>query len=144
MEKKSPSTQVLIDTGVGRTVSKLRKCEEESVREAACTVYNKWKLVLERRVELSSNKIIVKSDLETERLRETSRKFIKGSLPVSCNQPEVAQRIEQEIFYSCKRLVNSRYRRVSRKVVFALKNSENKSKTFSSSLEIKQLVDQQN
>ena len=26
-------------------------------------MYNKWKLVLERRVELSSNKIIVKSDL---------------------------------------------------------------------------------
>ena len=59
---KNPSTEVLIDTGIGKTVRRLRKDRNPALSQIAEQCYTKWKLVLERRIELSHNKIEVKCD----------------------------------------------------------------------------------
>jgi len=71
----------------------------------------------------------VKSDLETERLRSCSRKFLLKSLESNqINNPkETAALFEKYIYKSSNRLVGKEYRRHSRKVVFALKKEEYKS-----------------
>jgi len=138
--RKSPSTQVLVDTGIGRTVRSLRKSSEGEVKSLAEECYKKWKLILERRVELSSKKIEVQSDKETTRLREASTKFLASSLgPGVPSRDKTAVRLEKEIYRAANNLVSSGYRRLSRRVIFALKSPENQTNQLNRE-EIKALV----
>jgi len=129
LSSKSPSTQTLIDTGIGKTVNRLRKDSDTNVSLAAEQLYIQWKQLLETRVEKSNNTIEVKSDLETERLRSCSTKFLLKSLESNQikNPKETAARLEKYIYKSSNRLVGKEYRRHSRKVVFALKKEDYKS-----------------
>jgi len=139
---KSPSTKIIIDTAIGKAVRKLKKDEDSTVRALAEKVFLKWKALLEKRVDTSANRITVKSDEDTERLRESSKKFILASLPSglsSDDRTKAACRIEEEVFHQSNRLVHFKYRRLSRRVVFALKR-EYQAKSFTRK-EIRQLVE---
>lgn len=65
---KNPSKEVLIKIGIGKTVRRLSKTGDESdkeitlLREFSDKVYRKWRNELERKIELKSNPITVKSD----------------------------------------------------------------------------------
>jgi len=140
---KNPSTEVLIDTGIGKTVRRLRKDSNPALSEIAEQCYTKWKLVLERRIELSHNKIEVKCDKETERLRSSSRSFLLTALPaVTADRKLVAQNFEKEIFAASKKLVNNSYRRLSRKVIFGLKKDQARAAELADSEQIRAFVDQ--
>jgi hypothetical protein len=130
---KSPGTQILIETGIGKTVNRLRKDTDTSISIAAEQLYIQWKQLLETRVEKSQQNIEVKSDLETERLRTSSNRFLQKSLETNQirDSKETAALIEKHIYKTSNRLVGKDYRRLSRKVVFALKREEYKNATIS-------------
>jgi DNA gyrase/topoisomerase IV subunit B len=130
---KSPGTQILIETGIGKTVNRLRKDTDTSISIAAEQLYIQWKQLLETRVEKSQQNIEVKSDLETERLRTCSNRFLQKSLEANLirDSKETAALIEKHIYKTSNRLVGKDYRRLSRKVVFALKREEYKNATIS-------------
>ena len=60
--EKQPSTELLETTGIGRTVRRLSKEGEGEVKKVATEVYITWKQAVEKRVELSHNKIEVACD----------------------------------------------------------------------------------
>ena len=64
---KKPSKEVLIKVGIGKTVRRLRGREEDSdsyaeIKKLSDKVYRKWRSELERKIELKSNPVTVKSD----------------------------------------------------------------------------------
>ena len=65
---KNPSKEVLIKTGIGKTVRNLRKIGDpadrkiKEIQKLSDKVYKKWRSELERKVELKHNPITVKSD----------------------------------------------------------------------------------
>lgn len=126
LNQKSPATQILIDTAIGKTVNRLRKSQNSEVAESAEILYNNWKQILERRVELSSTKIEVKFDRETERVRSASRKFIETSLNNNQvrNCKQIAEEFEKQVYLTSNKRVGKVYRKLSRKLVFELKNQK--------------------
>lgn len=154
LRHKKPSKEVLIKVGIGRTVRKLSKdpCEnvetdpcQAKLRKLSYKIYKAWKGELERKVELQRNKVTVQSDKETERLRSAAVGFIITSIERNDKEKKsehrsISEEIEKEIFSQCKCLVNSQYRRLSRKIVFGLKGEELCSKVVSSALPISELV----
>ena len=59
--EKRPSTKLLEETRIGRTVRRLSEGEGEVARLAS-RLYKRWKREVERRVELSHTRIEVRSD----------------------------------------------------------------------------------
>lgn len=145
LSAKRPCKDTLVQVGIGRTIKNLSKKDSDpEIREAAEVVYQAWKRELERRIELAGQKIPVRSDLETERLRGSSRKFLLSALTARKikDAEEVARAAEEEIFIKSNKLVGKNYRRLSRKVIFHLKSLQ--STTHSENLTtrtIKTLVD---
>jgi len=155
---KNPSKEVLIQVGIGRTVRKLRKelpdegeSDEKQIKVAKLSekVYRKWRHELERKVELKHNPIRVKCDQETERLRSAAVKFIlatfedSGSEPTS-NKEEIqslSESLEVELFNCSNKLVNTKYRRLSRKVIFALKSENCRAELLLKEISVKDFVD---
>lgn len=92
--------------------------------------------MIERRVELSTKMHEgsgVDYDQETIRLRDKSLQFLREAIllasrgndcPSPCSE-EVIQKIERHVFERMsKKLLNARYKRIIRKVVFALRHNE--------------------
>ena len=78
----NPSTKVLKDTCIGRSVNKLRKCKHQSVRELSRLIVKKWKkLVVEENTQKES--IDVQCDATTEMSRCKARKLICDSLNIN-------------------------------------------------------------
>jgi len=124
--EKRPSTELLESTGIGRTVKKLSREGEGEVRSAASKVYRSWKDTVERRVELSHTKIEVRCDKETESRRSSAVRLVTTALTRSLDcsaqrREELAREVEKEVFTACNNLVGSRYRKLTRKVVFGLR-----------------------
>jgi len=153
LKNKKPSKEVLVKVGIGKTVKKLGKESGESaesdpkqakLRRLSYKVYKAWKSELERKVELQRNKVTVRCDKETERLRTAAVEFLLTSIERNkenkSDHREISEKIEREIFSQSKYLVNSQYRKLSRKIVFGLKNPDLCSKVVSSSLPIPELV----
>jgi len=153
LKSKKPSKEVLVKVGIGKTVKKLSKDFGETeetdpnqarLRRLSYKVYKAWKTELERKVELQRNKVTVQSDKETERLRTKAVEFLLTSIERNkenkSEHREISEKIESEIFSQSKCLVNSQYRKLSRKIVFGLKNQELCSKVVSSNLPIPELV----
>lgn len=154
LKNKKPSKEVLVKVGIGRTVKKLGKDPNESaeenpnqvkLRKLSYKIYKAWKAELERKVELKRHKVTVKCDKETERLRKAAVAFIIASIEGNDteNKPEhrkISENIEREIFSRSRCLVNSQYRKLSRRIVFGLKDKELCSKILSSALPIADLV----
>lgn len=155
LKNKKPSKEVLIKVGIGRTVRKLSKSDPGAtgatdpslakLRKLSYKIYKAWKSELERKVELQRNKVTVQSDKETERLRSAAVGFIVTSIEKNDKDKKsehrnISEKIEREIFSQSKCLVNSQYRKLSRKIVFALKGEDLCSKVVSSALPISELV----
>jgi len=154
LKNKKPSKEVLVKVGIGKTVKKLGKdsgksadsdSKEAKLRRLSYKVYKAWKSELERKVELQRNKVTVQCDKETERLRTAAVEFLLTSIERNDKENksehrEISEKIEREIFSQSKCLVNSQYRKLSRKIVFGLKNPDLCSKVVSSSLPIAELV----
>jgi len=154
LKNKKPSKEVLVKVGIGRTVRKLSKDpgasgetdpSQTKLRKLSYRIYKAWKSELERKVELQRNKVTVQSDKETERLRSAAVGFIVTSIEKNDKDKKsehriISEKIEREIFSQSKCLVNSQYRKLSRKIVFALKGEDLCSKVVSSALPISELV----
>jgi len=150
---KNPSKEVLIQVGIGKTVRKLRKEVEAGSDDKLITVaklsekvYRKWRNELERKVELKHNPVRVKCDQETERLRSAAVKFILAALQDSEKQSvneekqSLSERLELELFNQSNKLVNSFYRRLSRKVIFALKSEICRTELLKRKVSVKDFV----
>jgi len=160
LHQKNPSKEVLIKVGIGKTVNILRRGFEESegeernLKKLSLKVYKKWKNELERKVELKSNPIDVQCDKETERLRDSATKFLssalgdcgRGSDSASSNSADsqthhtLSEKLEFEIFRQSSRLVNSKYRKLSRKVIFGLKSDSRKDQLLGQKLSVGEFV----
>lgn len=135
---KNPSTALLGEVGIGKTIRKLSKLEKEEVEgeggaeviQLAKIVYRKWKETVERRVVLSNTKITVRSDKETETRRSAAVSLLEVSLLKDCDssstgkRKKLARNVENEIFSVCNKLINNQYRRLTRKVVFGLRDAK--------------------
>ena len=115
LSAKQPSTQIIISTGIGKTIKKLTKSSDSELANAAQLVKSNWKSLVERRVELSlGNKTEVATDLETQTIREKARAlFFKSYREVKL---ETLQNLEKKFFSHFKPCIGVRYRRAIRKV----------------------------
>lgn len=125
LDKKIPSREVLKLTKIGRTVMKLRKHKDKDVAELSEKVTNKW--LRHYTAKLTQPSLDVKCDHETEQIRSSGRKHLRKALQSSSEVEDVdgiARSIEREVFVRHKNLVNLRYRRTLRKLIFVLKDQE--------------------
>ena len=122
LKSMNPSTKVLQDTCIGRSVNKLRNCEHQSVRELSRLIVKKWKkLVVEENTQKES--IDVQCDAKTEMSRCKARKLICDSLNISLPDPWT-EILEKTLFLECNKKISNKYKRSVRSVVFLLKNDD--------------------
>jgi hypothetical protein len=127
---KSPSTKIIIDTGIGKTVRKLSKSKsvDPGIAAEARVVYKKWRAAVERRVSLEERgPVDVLCDLPTTTRREKCRSLLKEALGGCSEVAEsfregIVNKTEKELFDQCKHLVRDEYRRRTRKLYFALRH----------------------
>ena len=112
---KKPSTKLIIETGIGRTVRRLSK---ES--EAARKVYDLWRSEVEKRESLKERgPIDVSCDADTNAWRSRAKRMI-GDAGVT--GADVQSDLEKNLFDATRHLINSTYRRTVRRMVFACKH----------------------
>ena len=102
--EKQPSTELLETTGIGRTVRRLSKEAEGEVKKVATEVYITWKQAVEKRVELSHNKIEVACDKVRENFSlHTTRFFlpleVHSSLQILMNKVMHRQIDTRTVFF---------------------------------------------
>ena len=78
-------------------------------------------------------------------MRNSAIKFIASSLtetgPESAEvDQELSEKLEAEIFRQSNKLVNNKYRKLSRKVIFALKNDLDRSELHQQKISVKDFV----
>ncbi|XP_048760558.1 transcription elongation factor A N-terminal and central domain-containing protein 2-like [Ostrea edulis] len=138
LEKKIPPRKILLETKIGNVINKLRKHDNEEVRQHARRVYVKWKThFVEHR---DRPQIEVQCDLKTEKTRKAGRKFISEALAVPTDRglPEI---IEREVFLINNRFLSGHYKKTMRNMWFKLKNDQTvKDQVLSSSLSVKEFV----
>jgi len=148
---KNPSKEILIKVGIGKTVRRLSRGgdgsddKREEVERLSDKVYRKWRYELERKIVLRSTPITVKSDKETERLRESSVKFLRSALikeESQAGRDSLCRGLEVEIFNQSQKLVNNSYRKLSRKVIFGLQSQDRRSDLVSGRVSIREFVSQ--
>lgn len=118
--KKRPSKEVLISTKIGHIVHKLCKHSNSEVSKKAKYLFEDWKTYVLSKMNRPT--IIVRSDLQTEKFRETAKKLLAEAFNKK-KSSKLVNLLEKEIFHLCKRLINANYRRTVRKVVFTLKHN---------------------
>jgi hypothetical protein len=106
----NPSTKVLKDTRIGRSVNKLRNSEYQSVKELSRLIVKKWKkLVVEENTQKES--IDVQCDAKTELSRCKARKLICDSLNINVSWPFLLQQFKFHFDLSflsdCKDLIKN-------------------------------------
>ena len=112
---KKPSTKLIIETGIGRTVRRLSK---ES--EAAKKVYNLWRDEVEKRESLKERgPIDVTCDADTNAWRSRAKRLIRDA---GVTDPQVLTELEKHLFDATGHLINTAYRRTVRRMVFACKH----------------------
>ena len=112
---KKPSTKLIIETGIGRTVRRLSK---ES--EAAKKVYDLWRSEVEKRESLKERgPIDVTCDADTNAWRSKAKRLIRDA---GVTNPQVLTELEKQLFDATGHLINTAYRRTVRRMVFACKH----------------------
>ena len=112
---KKPSTKLIIETGIGRTVRRLSK---ES--EAAKKVYDLWRGEVEKRESLKERgPIDVTCDADTNAWRSKAKRLIRDA---GVTDPQVLTELEKHLFDATGHLINTAYRRTVRRMVFACKH----------------------
>lgn len=154
LRHKKPCKEILVKVGIGKSVRKIgKKCSSTTgevsesqvkLQKLSYSVYVDWKKELERKVEIQSRKIEVKSDKETVRLRQAAVKFLSEALEEygsnASDLKDLSARIEKEIFEQSKGLVNSSFRKLSRRIVFALKDKTLCDSVTTSKTSVRELV----
>ena len=150
--QKKPSTDALIETGIGKTVKKLAKrrdaAADAEVKGAAQKVYELWRREVEKREALKERgPLEVQCDLDTQHWRAKAKRLFRNvvqkddGLDPAAAEP-ILEAVERELFNFCEHLIQSRYRCSVRKIVFALKgNPDLRSQVFRDlSVSARQLV----
>ena len=123
---KKPSTKLIIETGIGRTVRRLSK---ES--DAATKVYDLWRNEVEKRESLKERgPIDITCDAETNAWRRKARRLICDTGVTDAN---VLADLEKNIFDATGHLINITYRKTVRRMVFACKHQPDLRRKLSSS-----------
>ncbi|XP_003748416.1 transcription elongation factor A N-terminal and central domain-containing protein 2 [Galendromus occidentalis] len=118
LAKKIPGRDILLETGIGKSVRKLTKHENLSVQAAAKKVFDLWKDHVIHKAKQQKQE--VKFDLESQRLRDIARRWFAEALSTTA-QDDVVIRLENTIFYSCKRILTAPYRRSCRQIAHKLR-----------------------
>ena len=118
LEKKQPSTEVIVKTGIGKAIKLLTKDSNEAVAKKANLVKEHWQALLERRVELSlGEKPQVKVDLETERIRNKALTLLNRTYAPLQVDIDLLKAFEKKLYSHFRPCINAKYRRAARKVV---------------------------
>eukprot|EP00096_Caligus_rogercresseyi_P006805 TRINITY_DN2367_c0_g1_i1.p1 TRINITY_DN2367_c0_g1~~TRINITY_DN2367_c0_g1_i1.p1 ORF type:complete len:215 (+),score=73.71 TRINITY_DN2367_c0_g1_i1:134-778(+) len=130
ISRKKPSSKILKESGILKSLKKRRHSLPEAKQ-----VYSHWKELLKRRERLQSTPIQVAYDLASERIRQKSNDlFIKSVSPthphLSAKQRQILLNLEKELFRACDCKSTNQYRRLSRKIIFALKEESVAQKLF--------------
>jgi len=144
LRSKQPSTEIIKSSGIGKLLRSIAKStnsssnpEEEKFKDEATDLYKKWKKTIEKRVELACNAKDIEVDYDdtTKNLRtnaislmKNASRSIKGSTPepsvqnLSTNEidTEVFKAIEKHFFEFYGRRVNTKYRKMTRRIVFEI------------------------
>lgn len=134
LRDKKPSTQVIQSTGIGKVVRQLSQGAGDEVQREAQKVYKDWKRLVESRVQkkIAAKHIEVACDEDTTKARQTTVSLLRqalakanqnrgGSSSSLSDKDKVATtQIEKCLFRLCGNLLNKRYRRAGRKIVFDL------------------------
>lgn len=130
LASKKPSTKLIIETGIGRTVRRLSK---ESA--AAKKVFDLWRSEIEKRESLKERgSIDVSCDAGTNAWRSKARRLIGDAGVTSANV------LEKILFDATGHLINTTYRRTVRRMVFACKHQPLREKLNSSSTARREFV----
>ena len=116
LTSKQPSTQIIVQSGIGKVVKKLSTTQDQDLAKAARVLKTRWQNLLERRVELSkeADSIEVRTDLQTRQTRQKAIKLLKGKYP---DQEDKLNKLEKKIFNHYRPCVGNKYRRAIRKIV---------------------------
>jgi hypothetical protein len=119
LAEKKPATEILVDSGIGRTVRRLAKSSAADVAREAGRVYAAWKAEVERREGLRARgPLEVRCDLDTRRRRDRARSAIADVVGAA----DLATRLEKALFDRCKHVTGGRaYDRGLRRIVRDLK-----------------------
>lgn len=114
--KKQPSTEIIVDSGIGKVVKKLMLKEQDpEIAKAARQVKIRWQNLIERRVDLKNGeKPEVISDLETRTTRNKALKFFRGKYKEIPEQTLV--NLEKALFNHFRPVIGGKYRRSARKI----------------------------
>ncbi|XP_064089588.1 transcription elongation factor A N-terminal and central domain-containing protein 2-like [Macrobrachium nipponense] len=164
LKRKNPAKEILVKTGIGKTVHKLCKDKNEKIAAMAKEVYLKWKENVLSKVNRPL--IEVQCDQKTQNFRRIARQMILGSLRTKHSMGDeekskekkkkskgesstskkdcddtLAEFIEREVYQTTNRKCNNSYRRTIRKLVFTLRhNHELRSSVLDSSVTVTDFV----
>ncbi|XP_068249080.1 transcription elongation factor A N-terminal and central domain-containing protein 2-like [Palaemon carinicauda] len=164
LKRKNPAKDILLKTGIGKTVHKLCKDKNEKIAAEAKEVYLKWKKNILSKINRPL--LEVQCDLKTQNFRRMARQMILGSLRTKHDTAEekkpkekrkrsegesskskadsddtLSEFIERELYQVTNRKCNKSYRRTIRKIVFTLRhNHEVRSSVLDSSVSVTDFV----
>ena len=133
LHDKTPSTKVITETGIGRTVRRLSKDPRPVLSRQAKKVFIKWKAEVERREELKAKgPKEVACDEGTQLRRQTARRVLAAAVKGQEGLTGTIAAIEKEVFDQNKHLVDSRYNRIVKRLAESLKREESHSRDLKS------------
>ena len=118
LRRKKPSTDIIIKSGIGKTLRKLRKSENKDVSLEADRVFQAWKSEVEKREEIKARgNLKVNYDEDTILFRKKAVKLLSAN-----RDSKAAKKAEEEIFEECGKLCNAKYRKLVRTASLKPKN----------------------
>lgn len=100
------------------------KDSDPDLAKSAREVKLRWQNLIERRVELSNNKLEVQTDLETRKTREKAVQLLGDKYGKSVSK-ETIKALEKRLYQHFRPIIGNNYRRSIRKIVTqASKNRE--------------------
>jgi len=113
---KQPSTEIIVESGIGKVVKKLMKnSEDPEIAKVARQVKLRWQNLIERRIDLKTGeKPEVISDLQTRTTREKALTLFSEKYPKISR--ETLEKVEKALFNHFKPVIGDKYRRSVRKL----------------------------
>jgi len=113
---KQPSTEIIVNTGIGKVVKKLTKSSQDpEIAKAARHVKIRWQNLIERRIDLKTGeKPEVISDLQTRTTREKALTLFSEKYPNLSKK--TLEKLEKALFNRFRPVIGDKYRRSVRKL----------------------------